>query len=129
LANKHTSVFLSLCKNSFAAGSFFSHEYKRIFISSLAVNKNYKKIIDFLSKRKYANRNQILKHLKLKSGGTLSALLIDLEICGFIQKYTPFNLNDSSLLARYSISDAYLQFYLVVKNLVLWARSEFFGSA
>ena len=38
--NQETSVFLSLCKNSFTAGSFFSHEYKRIFISSLARNKN-----------------------------------------------------------------------------------------
>jgi AAA+ ATPase superfamily predicted ATPase len=109
--NQETSVFLSLCKNSFTADSFFSHEYKRIFISSLARNKNYKKVIDFLSKRSFANRNQILKHLKLKSSGTSSALLLDLEVCGFIQKYTPFNLKKNSLLARYSISDAYLQFY------------------
>jgi len=109
--NQETSVFLSLCKNTFTAGSFFSHEYKRIFISSLARNKNYKKIIDFLSKRSFADRNQILKHLKLQSGGTLSSLLLDLELCGFIQKYTPFNLKENSLLARYGISDAYLQFY------------------
>ncbi len=40
--NQDTSVFLSLCKNSFTAGSFFSHEYKRIFISSMAKKKNYK---------------------------------------------------------------------------------------
>ena len=109
--NKESSVFLSLCKNSFTCGSFFSHEYKRIFTSSMAVNKNYKKIVEFLSKQNYSNRNQILTHLKLKSGGTLSSLLLDLELCGLIQKYTPYNLANNSLLARYCINDSYLQFY------------------
>lgn len=106
-----SSVFTSLCQNAFTANSFFSHEYERIFTSSLAANRNYQKIIEFLSRQKHTNRNQILKHLKLKSGGTLTNLLTDLEICGFIKRYTPYNLNSSSRLARYSISDQYLQFY------------------
>ncbi len=38
-------------------------------------------------------------------------MLKDLELCGFIQEYTPFNLRSNSLLARYHISDQYLQFY------------------
>ncbi len=109
--NQESSVFLSLCKNSFTSGSFFSHEYERIFTSNLSSNKNYKKIIKFLSKRRFATRSQILSHLKLKSGGTLTSLLIDLETCGFIEKYTPFDAKDDSLLSRYCISDAYLQFY------------------
>jgi hypothetical protein len=109
--NKESSVFLGLCKNSFTSGSFFSHEYNRIFTSSMAKNKNYQKIVEFLGNRSFSNRNQILKHLKLKSGGTLSTLLSDLELCGLIQKYTPFNLSKNSLLARYCISDSYLQFY------------------
>jgi uncharacterized protein len=32
-------------------------------------------------------------------------------MCGFIHKYVPFNANENSLLARYCIGDAYLQFY------------------
>ncbi len=109
--SKDSSVFLSLCKNSFAAGSFFSHEYARIFISSLANNKNYKKIIEFLSKKRFATRDDILKFLKLSSGGGLSDILLDLELCGFINKYSPYNLGQDSLLARYCINDPYLQFY------------------
>lgn len=35
----------------------------------------------------------------------------DLELCGFIQSYSPFNLNDSAKRKRYSIADSYLQFY------------------
>lgn len=109
--NKDSSVFLSLCHSSFRADSFFSHEYERIFTSSLSDNPHYKRIIEFLSKHRFATRSTILKHLQLKSGGTLTALLEDLELSGFVGRYTPFNLKEDSLLARYAISDPYLQFY------------------
>lgn len=105
------SIYLTICQESFVPGAFFCHEYSRIFTSSLADNPNYKKIIDFLSKRRFATRNEILKHLKLKSGGALTDILQDLIACGFIEKYTPYNLSSNSLLARYSINDPYLQFY------------------
>ncbi len=110
LKNK-TSVYLKLCNESFLPGAFFSREFEKIFTSSLAKNKHYKKIVAFLSKYKYSTRDKIREHLKLKSGGGLTALLQDLEVCGFIEKYTPYNLADNSLLARYCINDAYLQFY------------------
>jgi hypothetical protein len=110
LQNK-TSIYIKLCHESFLSGAFFTREYEKIFTSSLANNKNYKKIVDFLSKKKYATREEISKSLKLKSGGGLTDLLQDLEVCGFIEKYTPFNLASNSLLARYCITDAYLQFY------------------
>jgi uncharacterized protein len=106
-----TSVFTSLCQNAFTPGAYFAHEYERIFTSSLSDNPAYKSILDFLSKQTHASRDDIAKHLKLKTGGWLTELLDNLFLCGFIQKYTPYNLNEGSLLTRYSISDAYLQFY------------------
>ncbi len=109
--NKDSSVFLSLCKHSFTSGSFFLREYEKIFISNLATNKNYKKIVDFLSKKRFATRKELTQHLKTQSGGTLTSLLQDLEMCGFIKHYTPFYLESDSLLARYCIQDVYLQFY------------------
>src|SRR3990167_2350843 len=109
--NNDSSVLLSLCKQAFTQGGFFVHEYERIFISSLNQNVHYKKIIEFLSKYPFATRQKIMIHLKMQSGGTLTALLMDLEVCGFIIKYTPFNLKQDSLLARYAIRDNYLQFY------------------
>lgn len=115
LKNK-TSIYIKLCQESFLPGAFFSHEYEKIFTSSLSENKNYKKIISFLSKKKYASRNEISRYLKRRSGGGLTELLQDLEICGFIEKYTPYNLAGNSLLARYCISDAYLQFYFKFIN-------------
>ncbi|MCC6220630.1 MAG: ATP-binding protein [Deltaproteobacteria bacterium] len=106
-----SSIFLSLCKQSFLRDGFFLNEYKRVFTSSLASNKHYKTIIEFLAQRKYASRSDIAKHLKIKPGGTLSELLENLELSGFIQKYAPYNLGQDSKLARYAIADNYLQFY------------------
>ena len=109
--DEESSVFLALCKHAFTPGGLLVTEYEKIFTSSLGKNQNYKKIIEFLSKQKFTTRNDLQKSLKISSGGTLSGLLIDLELSGFIVKYTPFNLNENSLLARYHILDQYLQFY------------------
>ncbi len=106
-----SSVFISLCQQSFTKGGFFSTEYHRIFISSLAENKHYKAIIEFLSDRKFATRNEILKHLKVTSNGDITELLTDLVACGFIDQYTPFNATQTSRLIRYQVTDNYLQFY------------------
>ena len=54
--SRESSVFLSLCKNSFSSGSFFLCAYERIFTSSLSKNKHYKAVIEILSKRKFATR-------------------------------------------------------------------------
>lgn len=106
-----SSVFTSICKNAFTPDSFFSREYERIFVSSLAENKHYKTIIQFLANVRFATREEIFNYLKISSTGTLSNLLKDIELCGFIEKYTPYNLNEESHLSRYCIADHYLQFY------------------
>ncbi len=109
--NKESSVFLGLCKNSFVANSFFLNEYEKIFTSNMAKNKNYIKIIEILAKKKFATRQDLLKILKIETGGTLSSILLDLEKSGFILKYYPFNLSSKTILVRYAISDAYLYYY------------------
>lgn len=108
---QNSSIYLSLCDQSFKINSFFSKEYERIFISNLASNKFYKQIIQFLSQRKFATREEILKYLKVKSGGRLSELLVDLELCGFISTYAPYYINNDSKLVRFCVHDSYLQFY------------------
>lgn len=109
--NKDSSVFLGVCKNSFTVNGFFLHEYEKIFTSSLSKNKNYKKIIEILSKGRFSTRQALSKMLKMESGGSLSDLLLDLEKSGFIIKYRPFNLSPNTILVRYAISDAYLHYY------------------
>lgn len=106
-----SSIFTSLCENTFKKDGFFSKEFERIFISSLAQNKHYQKTISFLAKNRFATRNDIASRLKIPVGGGLSNLLNDLELCGFVRREVPFNLKEGSMLSRYAIDDAYLQFY------------------
>jgi hypothetical protein len=109
--DKESSVYLSLCNHSFSAGSFFLREYEKIFTSSMSKNKHYQHIIEILSERKFASREELVELLGVKSGGGITKLFSDLEKSGFIEKYSPFNLADDSKLSRYGISDNYLHFY------------------
>lgn len=108
---KQSSVLLGICENAFVSGGYFAHEKSRIFTSSMANNHHYEKIIALLSKQKFSTRQEIASHLKVQPGGVLSDVLKDLEICGFIEKYSPYNLGENSKIARYCIADPYLQFY------------------
>lgn len=106
-----SSVLLSIAEKMFKSDAYFFNEYDRIFISSMAENPHYKLIVEFLSKRRFATRKELTQYLKIQSGGSLTEVLDDLLLCGFIEKYTPYHVNDSSMLTRYCINDAYLAFY------------------
>ena len=54
---------------------------------------------------------KIQKQLHIKGGGTLTSVLNDLELCGFIEKYLPYQVGSKSNLVRYCIADSYLRFY------------------
>ncbi len=110
-ADKDSSTFLSICKNAFVKNGFFVQECEKIFTSSMATNPYYKKVIQFLSKKRFATRKEIAAFLEVETGGSLTKLLKDLELCGFIESYTPYNMSDDSYLIRYCIADHYLQFY------------------
>lgn len=107
----YSSSFTGICEQSFKKNSYFSKEYKRIFVSSMAENPHYQQIINFLSNKRFSSREQIANNLKLGRGGRLGSYLEELELSGFIKKYSPYNLAERSKLTRYCICDAYLQFY------------------
>lgn len=100
-----------ICKESFSKDGFFFLEHDKIFVSSLAANKHYKNIIEMLAKKSYLTREEILKSLKITSTGSISAVLQDLEDCGFIASYSPLENASATRLTRYCLKDAYLQFY------------------
>lgn len=105
------SAYITLCKESFLKGAFFAMEPSKIFSSSLGENKYYQAIIQHLSQYKYRTRAEISKSLGVESGGALTNLLENLIECGFIEKYAPYNLATNSNVARYCITDAFLQYY------------------
>jgi hypothetical protein len=130
------SIFTGLCKKSFEPYAFFSTECDKVFVSSLSENRHYRKIVEFLSKRKYADRNEIYKAVvpgkkssdKVAPGGSFTALLDDLESLGFICKYKPLTCkSDNSLLVRYCIDDEYLHFYFkFIKSKIKQINAEKF---
>jgi len=108
---KHSSIQIGICEESFKKDSYFSNEKKRIFISSFATNAHYQEIVDYLSQVKFASKKEIEKFLHTKGGGNLTNVLKDLELCGFIERYLPFQVDSNSSLIRYCIADSYLRFY------------------
>jgi hypothetical protein len=109
--DQHSSIQIGICEESFKKDSYFSNEKKRIFISSFATNTHYQAIIDHLSQVKFATKKDLEKSLHTKGGGTLTDLLKDLEMCGFIERYLPYQVGSNSNLIRYCIADSYLRFY------------------
>ena len=107
------TVLSNLCKHSFIPSSFFSLEKDKIFVSSLSRNKYYKKIIEFLAKKKFADALEITKSIKgnARGGGSITLILEDLKRAGFIKKYNPIHKEERSKLVRYCLQDEYLQFY------------------
>ncbi|MFI5344498.1 MAG: ATP-binding protein, partial [Chlamydiales bacterium] len=108
---KHSSIQIGICEESFKKDSYFSNEKKRIFISSFASNVHYEEIIDYLSQVRFASKHEIEKYIHIKGGGNLTTILKDLEMCGFIERYVPFQADENSNLIRYCIADSYLRFY------------------
>jgi AAA+ ATPase superfamily predicted ATPase len=106
-----SSVVSSFMAEGLRANGFFTDEFERIVVSSLADNSFYKKVLKFLSKKRFATRTEIAVALKAKAGGTLSSLLHDLEASGFILGYSPIDKPNNSLLQRYRISDPFLNTY------------------
>lgn len=108
---KHTSLQVGICEESFKKDSYFSNEKSRIFISSFATCAHYQEVVDFLSQVKFANKQEIETFLQIKGGGNLTNILKDLELCGFIERYLPYQVDSKSNLVRYCVSDSYLRFY------------------
>lgn len=117
--NKSSSVLLSLANASFTTSGFFVDEVERLYVSAMAKSPHYRQIIEFLSKRKFATRAEILKHLNVSSGGGISKVFIDLEECDFIEKVSPLYLNNGknlTKLEKYCIKDSFLNFYYTFIN-------------
>lgn len=111
--NKKGSVFARLCQQSFLPNAYFLQEKDKIFVSSLSSNKHYERIIQFLSRQRFATAAEIARFVRGKeqTGGTLTMVLDDLEECGFIEKQRSVHKEDNSKQIRFCISDEYLQWY------------------
>lgn len=85
-------------------------EYKNLYQALFSNPDNYISVVKALAtKNKGLTRDEIVKIAKFKTGGTLSAILNDLELSDFIRVYQPFGKKKRNSL--YQLTDAYSLFY------------------
>lgn len=106
---------LSLAKNVdflfFRQNAVLRGEFNNLYASLFTNSKLYIGIVQLLgSKKKGLSRDEIVKGLKVADGGTFSKALADLENCGFIRCYTPFDKKKKTAL--FQLVDFYTLFYL-----------------
>lgn len=66
----------------------FSDEFENLYASLFRNSEDYIRIVTCMSKNRYGlTRDEILKESGITSGGSLTKILKNLEVCGFIRKY------------------------------------------
>ena len=88
----------------------FADEFGNLYASLFRNSEDYVKIVTCMSKnRNGLTREQILKDSGITSGGSLSKILKNLEICGFIRKYDLIGVD--ARRKRYQLLDFFTLFY------------------
>ena len=86
-------------------------EFERLFRSLFDKADIHLSLVREISKRRYGiSRPDLLKALKLSSGGTLSKRIEELEAAGFVKSFIPYGHKKRDLY--YRLVDEYAQFYL-----------------
>jgi hypothetical protein len=112
LIMEQPSIHQGIEELAFTETGYLVEEYNRIFTSHFGKKPDYEKAINCLSKRPYGVfRKQISKEIGIKTGGSFTEILTNLELAGFISSDTPFHKNTNSRLLKFRLSDAYLRFY------------------
>jgi AAA+ ATPase superfamily predicted ATPase len=104
------SVAQAIDRLCFEKDGFLRTEFNNIFESLFERYDNHEIIIRALaSVRKGLTRTELLKRSKVKSGGTITKTLQELEESGFIEKYMPYKGIKDSI---YRLTDEYSMFYI-----------------
>ena len=95
----------------FRKGALLVTEFKNLFASLFKNAEKHEAIIRAISTvNQGISREDIAKAIGIKTGGSLTKRLMELEESGFISRYTPFNKKNRNTLFR--LSDFYSFFYL-----------------
>jgi uncharacterized protein len=111
LLEKGKSIAQNIDELLFAANGKLAKEYDNIFLSLFDKASKHVELIQILAgKWKGFTRNEIATLYKGTDGGTLTSILEELTLSGFITKYPSFQKSAKDALFR--ITDPYLLFYL-----------------
>ena len=104
------SVAQALDRLCFNKNGFLRKEFNNVFAYLFDQYDNHEAIIRTLAiVRKGLTRSEVLIKSKIKSGGTLTKTLQELEESGFIDKYVPYRGTKDSI---YRLTDEYSMFYI-----------------
>jgi uncharacterized protein len=94
----------------FKDGGLLKNEFGNLYASLFKFPENYIAVVKAISKKaRGLTREEIVLSAKLSNGGTISNILTNLEECGFIRKYIPFDKMQRD--AVYQLVDFYTLFY------------------
>lgn len=94
----------------FEENGILKTEFNNLYASLFRNAQKHIAIVKALSKKaKGLTRDEILTLAKIPNGGTATKVLEELEACGFIRKYTPFDRKFRDSL--YQLVDFYTLFY------------------
>lgn len=105
------SVAQNVERLCFTKGGLLANEFRALFKSLFKNAEKHERIIQALaSKTKGLTRKELVTLTGLRSGGTMTRLLEELEESGFVGRYIPFSARKRDVL--YRLADFYSRFYL-----------------
>ncbi len=110
LLRKGMSAAQNIDQLFFTADAKLSGEYDELYGSLFKNPEPYKRIIQALATRASGlTRKELIEVFKMENNGALSAILEELEQCGFIRVYNAFDKKKRG--AIYQLTDCYTLFY------------------
>jgi hypothetical protein len=106
------SAVITIDRLCFQQGAYLKNEYDEVFKSLFDENSYHQKILNVLAnnKKEGITRDEILKELKISSGGRFSDSLEELMQSGFVLKYEAYKNNIKTTL--YRVYDEFCLFHL-----------------
>ena len=116
LMNKNISFAQNIERLCFSMGGELRDEFNNLYSSLFKNASRHLLIVEALSQKKCGlTREDIKRITKLPEGGSLCEALEELELSGFVRKYSPFARKKKGVL--YQLVDHFTLFYLsFVKN-------------
>jgi hypothetical protein len=111
LMNKNQSLAQNVSRLCFSPGGELCEEFDNLYASLFKNAAKHTLVVEALGKTKSGlTREEIKQKTKLSDGGCLTGVLEELELSGFIRKYTPFARKKKG--AIYQLIDHFTLFHL-----------------
>lgn len=111
LLNAKQSLAQNVGRLCFSTGGALRDEFDNLYASLFRESSRHVMVVEALGKKLCGlTREEIKKITRLPEGGNLTEVLVELEMSGFIRKYTPFAKKKKGAL--YQLIDHYSLFYL-----------------